>query len=107
MPKDYDLIITKFIHGDDYTYTYPYSVSLEDTLQAMGDIVKENSSQMSIEAASYGAFSTADGWVVSFLSDQTNGANGTGPTMLEACFNALLKYVENEKERKEEKPEEV
>ena len=103
MPMKDDEIITKFIHGDDYAYIYPYSVSLEDTMRAMGDIVKENSSQMSIEAASYGAFSTADGWVVSFLSDQTNGTNGTGPTMLEACFNALSKYVDNEKEKENSK----
>lgn len=96
---DNDKLITEFIYGDDYAYVIPYDVSLEDTLEAMGNIVEENSSQMVIEAASYGAFSTSDGWICGFLSDQTNGTDGTGPTMLEACYNALLKYVKNEQEK--------
>jgi hypothetical protein len=100
--KDNELI-DQFMYGDKYAFITPYDVDLEATMKVMGWIIKELSSQMTVEKGSYGAFSTADGWICNFLSDLEIGTTGTGPDMMTACYNALVKYVKNEKETNSER----
>lgn len=94
-----DELITEYIYGEQYTFIVPYSVSLEDTMKAMGHIIDRDSSYMSVEAKSF-TYGTADGFTCSFLSDQKNGVTGTGKDLLSACYNALYKFVKNETEKK-------
>ena len=91
-------MIDEYRYGkDNFAIIWPYDVDMEALMEVVEKIVKENQSSCLFSAASYGAFSTTDGWTFDMLNDQTNAVQGTGATMLQACYNGVIKYITNEK----------
>jgi len=91
-------LIDFYRYGDDYAVPWPYDTDMGAVMETIEKIVFEAHSSCHFEAGGY-AFSTCDGWVFSMLDDQKNSTSGNGKTMLEAAYNALVKFVKNENER--------
>jgi len=103
MVEEDNALIDFYRYGDNYAIPWPYDEDMEAVMQTIEKIVKDNKSSCSFQAASYGAFSTADGWVFNMLEDQVNAVSGTGNNMLIAAYNALLKFIKNENRKEEDK----
>ena len=88
-----NVMLLEYFYGDDYTYETPYDISLEDTMNAIGKLIEFEQVTCTINKTSH-KYGTGMSWTCELDNLQSNGI-----TMLEACYNALVKYVKNEKEK--------
>lgn len=95
--KDNEMI-DKYRYGEDgYAVIWPYDVDMEAIMYVIEKIQRDNEVSCNIDFKSY-TFGTADGWTCDVGNTQ-----GTGGSMRDACYNAIVKFITNE--NKEENSE--